>query len=50
VFPISVDLNNGDWYTLDMHPNKQGHREIAAQILDELKRTEAGRQCLAGEP
>src|SRR5262245_12697223 len=49
VFPISVDLNDGDWYTLDMHPNKQGHREIAAQILDELKRTEEGRRCLTGE-
>jgi lysophospholipase L1-like esterase len=50
VFPISVDLNNGASYTLDMHPNKQGHRDIAAQILDELKRTDEGRQCLAGEP
>jgi hypothetical protein len=50
VFPISVDLNDGDWYTLDMHPNQQGHREIAAQILEQLKRTEEGRQCLAGEP
>jgi hypothetical protein len=50
VFPLPVDLNDGGWYTLDMHPNKQGHREIAAQILGELKRTEEGRQCLAGEP
>jgi hypothetical protein len=50
VFPISVDLNDGASYTLDMHPNKQGHRDIAAQILDELKRTDKGRQCLAGEP
>jgi hypothetical protein len=50
VFPISVDLNSGASYTLDMHPNKQGHRDIAAQILDELKRTDEGRQCLAGEP
>jgi len=50
VFPLPVDLNDGDWYALDMHPNKEGHRQIAAQILDELKRTEEGRQCLAGEP
>jgi hypothetical protein len=33
-----------------MHPNKQGHRDIAARILDEFKRTDEGRQCLAGEP
>jgi lysophospholipase L1-like esterase len=50
VFPIPVDLNDGDWYTLDMHPNKEGHRQMAAQILQQLKRTEEGRQCLAGEP
>jgi hypothetical protein len=49
VFPIWVDLNYGDWYTLDMHPNKKGHQEIAAQILEQLKRTEQGRHCLAGE-
>jgi lysophospholipase L1-like esterase len=50
VFPLPVDLNDGDWYTLDMHPNKEGHRQMAAQILQQLKRTEEGRQCLAGEP
>src|SRR5262245_45814127 len=50
VSPLSVDLNDGGWYTLDMHPNKQGHREIAAQILQQLERIEEGRQCLAGEP
>ena len=50
VFPIPVDLNDGDWYTLDMHPNKEGHRQMAAQVLEQLKRTEEGRQCLAGEP
>ena len=50
VLPLPIDLNDGGWYTLDMHPNKQGHREMAAQILNELKRTEEGRQCLAGEP
>jgi lysophospholipase L1-like esterase len=48
VFPLPVDLNDGDWYTLDMHPNKEGHRQMAAQILQQLKRTEEGRQCLAG--
>jgi lysophospholipase L1-like esterase len=50
VFLIPVDLNDGDWYTLDMHPNKEGHRQMAAQILEQLKRTDEGRQCLAGEP
>jgi lysophospholipase L1-like esterase len=49
-FPIWVDLNSRDWYTLDMHPNKQGHRKIAAQIFDQLKLTEQGRHCLVGEP
>ena len=50
VFPLPVVLKDGCWYTLDMHHYKQGHREIAAQILGELKRTEEGRQCLAEEP
>src|SRR5262249_26754527 len=50
VFPLSVDLNDGDWYTLDMHPNKQGHREMAAQILEQLNGTKKGRQCLGGNP
>src|SRR5262249_20713893 len=50
VFPLSVDLNDGDWYTLDMNPKKRGHGEMAAQILEQLKRTEQGRQCLAGDP
>lgn len=49
-FPIRVDLNDRDWYTLDMHPNKQGHRKIAAQIFEQLKLTEQGRHCLGGEP
>ena len=49
-FPIRLDLNSRDWYTLDMHPNKQGHRKIAAQILEQLKLTEQGRHCLVGEP
>jgi lysophospholipase L1-like esterase len=49
VFPIQVDLNYGDWYTLDRHPNKKGHREIAMQILEQLKRTEQGRHCVAAE-
>jgi lysophospholipase L1-like esterase len=47
VFPIQVDLNYADRYTLDMHPNKKGHGEIAMQILEQLKRTEQGRHCLA---
>ena len=47
VFPIQVDLNYEDRYTLDMHPNKKGHREIAMQILEQLKRIEQGRHCLA---
>jgi hypothetical protein len=37
-------MDYGDWYTLDMHPNEKGHREIAAQILEQFKRTEEGRQ------
>jgi len=49
VFPIQVDLHYADWYTLDMHPNKKGHGEIAVQILEQLKRTEQGRHCLAAE-
>jgi hypothetical protein len=50
IFPLSVDLKDGDWYPLDKHPNKRGHREIAAQVLEQLQRTEQGRHCLAGEP
>jgi len=49
VFPIKVDLNYADWYTLDMHPNKKGHGEIAVQVLEQLQRTEHGRHCLAAE-
>jgi hypothetical protein len=49
VFPIQVNLNYADWYTLDMHPNKRGHGEIAVQILEQLKRTEHGRHCVATE-
>jgi hypothetical protein len=49
VFPIQVELTPADWYTLDMHPNKKGHREIAAQILEHLTRTEQGRHCLTDE-
>jgi lysophospholipase L1-like esterase len=48
VFPLPVDLNYEDWYTLDMHPNKKGHGQIAMQILEQLKRSEQGRQCVAG--
>ena len=48
VFPIQVDLNYADRYTLDMHPNKKGHGEIAMQILEQLKRTEQGRHCVPG--
>jgi hypothetical protein len=50
IFPLSVDLKDTDWYPLDKHPNKQGHREIAEQLLEQLQRTEQGRHCLAGEP
>src|SRR5262249_36766686 len=50
VFPPALDLNAATLNTRDRHPNKQGHREMAAQILEQLKRTEQGRQCLAGEP
>ena len=49
VFSIQVDLNYADRYTLDMHPNKKGHGEIAMQILEQLARTEYGRRCLADE-
>jgi hypothetical protein len=49
IFPIQVELTPADWYTLDMHPNKMGHREIATQILEQLARTEYGRRCLADE-
>jgi lysophospholipase L1-like esterase len=49
VFSIQVDLNYADRYTLDMHPNKKGHGEIAMQILEQLKRTEQGRHCVAAE-
>ena len=48
VFPIQVELAPTDWYTLDMHPNKMGHREIATQILEQLARTDYGRHCLSG--
>ena len=48
VFPIQVELAPTDWYTLDMHPNKMGHRKIATQILEQLARTDYGRHCLSG--
>ena len=47
VFPIQIELAPADWYTLDMHPNKQGHQEIATQILEQLTRTVYGKHCLA---
>jgi len=47
VFPIQVDLGHADWFTLDMHPNKKGHAEMATQILEQLEHTEQGRRCLA---
>ena len=50
IFPLQVDVKDGELYPLDKHPNKQGHLEIAAQILEQLQRTEQGRHCLAGEP
>ena len=49
VFPIQVKLAPDDWYTLDKHPNKKGHLEIATQILEQLTRTEQGRHCLVDE-
>jgi hypothetical protein len=49
VFPIQVDLNQADWYTLDMHPNKKGHADLATQILTQLEHTEQGRHCLAAD-
>ena len=49
VFPTEVGLTAADWYTLDMHPNKKGHQEIARQILEQLARTEYGRHCLTEE-
>ena len=49
VYPIQVDLDQADWYTLDMHPNKKGHADMATQILTQLEHTEQGRHCLAAE-
>jgi hypothetical protein len=49
VYPIHVDLDQADWYTLDMHPNKKGHEDMATQIIMQLERTEQGRRCLAAE-
>ena len=43
-----IKLAPTDWYTLDMHPNKHGHQEIATQILEQLARTDYGRHCLSG--
>src|SRR5262249_31901457 len=50
VFPLPVDLNDGGWDTLDMHPNKEGHRELAAKRGERLRRTEKGGQCRGGDP
>ena len=50
IFPLQADVKDGELYPLDKHPNKQGHLKIAAQILEQLQRTEQGRHCLAGEP
>jgi lysophospholipase L1-like esterase len=32
-------------YPLDRHPNKRGHQEIAAKILEALQKSDEGRQC-----
>ena len=49
VYPIQVDLDQADWYTLDMHPNKKGHADMATQIVTQHEHTEQGRHCLAAE-
>ena len=49
VFPIQVDLSHAGWFTLDMHPNKKGHAEMATQILMQLEHTDQGRHCLAAD-
>ena len=45
VIPIEVDVG-ANFYTLDMHPNKFGHQKIAAQIIEEMKKSIEGRNCL----
>jgi len=45
VIPIEVDVG-ANFYTLDMHPNKFGHQKIAAQIIEKMKKSIEGRNCL----
>jgi hypothetical protein len=45
VIPIEVDVG-ANFYTLDTHPNKFGHQKIAAQIIEKMKKSIEGRNCL----
>ena len=45
VIPIEVDVG-ADFYTLDTHPNKFGHQKIAGQIIEKMKKSIEGRNCL----
>src|SRR5262249_18283632 len=49
VVPIKVVIRPGDSYTLDMHRNKFGHREIASQILKHMQQQKEGRDCLSAQ-
>jgi len=44
VIPKEVDVG-ANFYTLDTHPNKFGHQKIAAQIIEEMKKSIEGRNC-----
>jgi hypothetical protein len=47
--PVEIKLNENDRFTLDKHPNRNGHINIATQLIDELSKTEEGRRCLFGQ-
>lgn len=47
--PVEIKLNANDRFTLDKHPNRNGHINIAKQLIDDLFSTEEGRRCLFGQ-
>ena len=43
VIPLKIEASI---YTLDRHPNKKGHQQIAVGILEALRQNKKGEQCL----
>jgi hypothetical protein len=48
LFPIRTETVLSDAYTIDGHLNKNGHKKIATKIVETLRQSEKGRECLYG--